>query len=122
MPVQTMETPIFNASAIEEISSVAGDQGQAFVSEMAQLFLDETAKSMKELRAATNRADWKAVVRVCHSLKSSAATLGLMRLSIACKELEVEARSGASSPRTAELKAAVFDQFEQAIPILRSLL
>ncbi len=117
-----VETLLFDDSAIEKIRDIAGDQGPAFVSEMAQLFLEETGKSIEDLRAASTRADWKSVARVSHSLKSSAATLGLMRLAAACRALEMEIRNTTGSEETPTLTAAVFDRFEESVPILRRLL
>lgn len=115
------ETPLFDPVAIAKLRAVAGDQGEIFVKEMAQLFTDETLKSLKELGRAGERGEWKLVTRAAHSLKSSAATLGLLRLSAACKALELDTRGGASSPQTAALIKAVFGQFEAAQPTLKSL-
>ena len=64
----------------------------------------------------------KSVARVSHSLKSSAATLGLMRLAAACRALEMEIRNTTGSEETPTLTAAVFDRFEESVPILRRLL
>ncbi len=121
MSGESAETPLFDPLAIEKLREVAGDQGKGFVAEMAQLFLDEATKSLDELRSGCDRDDWKRVTRIAHSLKSSSATLGLMRLSAACKALELDTRDATSSPRTATLAAAVFGEFEQAKATLSSL-
>jgi HPt (histidine-containing phosphotransfer) domain-containing protein len=122
MPANSVEALIFDPTAIEKIRAVAGDQGSTFVAEMAQLFLDEATKAIEDLRHASERSDWKAVARVSHSLKSSAATLGLMRLADACKALELDTKSATASPDTPGLVAGVLDRFESASPILRTLL
>jgi HPt (histidine-containing phosphotransfer) domain-containing protein len=121
MSSDTPETPIFDPEAIEKLRKVAGDQGSAFILEMAQLFIDETAKSVDELRKGCERADWKQVTRLSHSMKSSAATLGLMRLSSACKALEQDTKGATGSPHTAALAAAVLAEYDQAIPVLKGL-
>lgn len=121
MTSESVETPHFDPVAIEKLRSVAGDQGGSFVVEMATLFLDEATKSLDELKKARDLADWKTVARIAHSLKSSSATLGLMRLSAACKALELDARSGVSTPRTTALAAALLDEFEKARPTLKGL-
>ena len=107
--------------AIEKLRSVAGDQGGAFVAEIAQLFLDEATKSVDDLQVCRDQGNWKQVTRIAHSLKSSSATLGLMRLSAACKALELDTKGGDSSPRTGALTADLLEEFEQARPTLKSL-
>ena len=121
MPAPDDETPLFDPTAIDKLRKVAGDQGQTFVVEMAQLFIDETTKSLSEIRAGCERGDWKVVTRHAHSLKSSAATMGLMRLSSASRALEFQAKSAVRTTETDGLVAAVLSDFEQAIPILKGL-
>ena len=121
MTNEPAETPHFDPVAIDKLRAVAGDQGESFVKEMAQLFLDETTKSLAELGKASDQGEWKLVTRAAHSLKSSAATLGLLRLSAACKALELDTRAASSSPRTPELVRAVLDEFEAAKPALKRL-
>lgn len=121
MPKPVAKVPLFDPSAIEKLRRVAGDQGSSFVKEMAQLFLEETQKSLAELRRGSESGDWKQVTRLAHSLKSSAATFGLMRLSAACQELEMDTKGATSSDDTAGLVAAVFARFDDVIPTLKEL-
>jgi len=121
MSDESAEIPHFDPAAIASLRNVAGDQGAAFVAEMAQLFLDETSRSLSDLAKARDLGDWRLVSRISHSLKSSAATLGLMRFSAACKALELDTKAAISTPQTAKLAAAVFDTFEEAKPTLRDL-
>jgi HPt (histidine-containing phosphotransfer) domain-containing protein len=121
MPLTAAETPLFDPIAIDKLRRIAGDQGTTFVAEMAQLFLEETTRVLAELQSGCERDDWMAVSRIAHSVKSSAATLGLMRLSAACKALELDTRNATSSPETENHVADVMDQFKQAIPILKRL-
>lgn len=121
MADESAAIPHFDPVAIEKLRNVAGDQGAAFVMEMAQLFLDESTRSLEELAKARDQGDWKAVARVAHSLKSSAATLGLMRLSAACTALELDATAATPTPETSRLTAAVFEEFEKAKPTLKGL-
>jgi HPt (histidine-containing phosphotransfer) domain-containing protein len=121
MPPANTEPPLLDPTAIESLRKVAGDQGPSFVAEMAHLFEEEAVKALEELRNGCDRCDWKLVTRVAHSLKSSAATLGLMRLSLASQALEMDTRGGAASAETAALVEAVLDQFNQATPVLKTL-
>lgn len=121
MTPESAETPLFDPDAIDKLRAVAGEEGAGFVTELAQLFLEEATKSLDELRKGCESGEWKQVTRIAHSLKSSSATLGLMRLSAACKALELDTKGGAPSPRTGALTADLLEQFEQARPALKSL-
>ena len=121
MPPSLSEIPHVDSSAIETLRSVAGDGAPAFVAEMAQLFLEETRDALSRLKQASALGDWKLVNRIAHSLKSSAATLGVMRLSASCRALELETLTSTSGPRAMALVAAVLDDFEQARPSLQRL-
>ena len=126
MPFHVEETLLFDPVAIEKLREVGGDQDQGFVAEMALLFLEESGRMLAELRGACDGGDFKKVAQLSHSLKSSSATLGLMGLRNACVSLELNAldsKAGhnSSSPKTLALAAAVLNQFEQAIPLLKRL-
>lgn len=121
MSAEFPDIPRFDPAAIERLRQVGGDQGASFVAEMAQLFLEETTKSLVDLEGARERGEWSQVARIAHSLKSSAATLGLMRLSGVCQALEADSKAGASTPQTVPLIEAVRAEFEQARPTLLGL-
>jgi HPt (histidine-containing phosphotransfer) domain-containing protein len=119
---ETVDVPSFDPSAIEKLRKVAGDQSAAFIAEMAQLFIDETAKQVAELRRACDASDWKLVHRTAHSMKSSAATLGLMKLSDTCKSLESGTKDGASAAReTAVLVDLAASQYQESVGVLRAI-
>jgi HPt (histidine-containing phosphotransfer) domain-containing protein len=111
----------FDLTAIEKLRKVAGDQAPGFVAEMATLFLEEAAKQVAELRRAHDVKDWKIVSRTAHSLKSSAATLGLMQLSSTCRELEMRAKGGEPAADTEALVARAAAQYAASVPVLKSL-
>ncbi len=121
MPTEVLRAPVFDPTAIEKLRTVAGDQGSTFVAEMAELFLEETRKLLPELQAGCDGQDWKAVSRLAHSLKSSAATLGAMRLSAACRILELDTSNGEPKSDAAGLVAEVMRYFEEAEPVLKNL-
>ncbi|MBX7184399.1 MAG: Hpt domain-containing protein [Vicinamibacteria bacterium] len=113
--------PLFDPVAIEKLRAVAGDQGATFVAEMAQLFLHESANALEDLKEYRDQGDWKQVTRIAHSLKSSSATLGLMRLSAACRSLEIDTKGGAASPDTPRRVASLLDEFTRATPTIEGL-
>lgn len=121
MSYDAAETLEFDPIAIERLRAVAGDQGPTFVAEMAELFLGETRKTLDDLQAGCDEKDWKVVARLAHSLKSSSATLGAMRLSAVCRALELDTKDGTASPRTQDLVASVLKHFDDAAPTLQNL-
>ena len=121
MPSSSINPPLLDPAAVEKLRKVAGDLDPGFVAEMAQLFMLETGKSLIELKAACDRADAPMLMRLAHSLKSSAATLGLMKLARVCLILEMDTKDGETGPATQALVTAVCDQFEEARPVLIQL-
>jgi|JI10StandDraft_1071094.scaffolds.fasta_scaffold39467_3 HPt (histidine-containing phosphotransfer) domain-containing protein len=115
------DAPLFDPVAIEKLRQVAGEDDNTFVAEIAAVFLEEATQSIEGLKLGCETGDWQTVSRLAHSVKSSAATLGLMRLSDACKALEFDTRKAASSGDTSSLVAVVRDQFELALPTLKGL-
>lgn len=121
MSTKAEVAPVFDPNAIEKLRRVGGDEASIFIAEVAQLFLEETRKSLVELLRAAEGGDRERAGRIAHSLKSSAATLGMMRLSAACESLEAAAKAEGAHDSTVEAAAAVRDEFDHTVPILRSL-
>lgn len=121
MSIQASAAPVFDPGAIEKLRKVGGDEASIFIAEVAQLFLEETRKSLAELQRAADEGQRERAARIAHSLKSSAATLGLMRLSAACESLETTAKAAGDAASTAAAAGVVRDEFEHTVPILRSL-
>lgn len=121
MTTTASEAPLFDSSAIERLRKVAGDDDTTFVAEIAAVFVEEAAQSIDGLERGCEAGDWQTVSRLAHSVKSSAATLGLMRLSEACRALEFDTQKATASEGAPVLVARVRDQFEQALPTLKGL-
>lgn len=60
--------------------------------EMIELFLQTTSQHLHHLEAAIEKGDSRRVVETAHSIKGSAASLGLTRISGIAKGMEVNAR------------------------------
>ena len=87
------EAPILDRAVIDELrESVAGDD--AFVREVAETYLAEGPEHMSAMTAAAEAGDAAAIVRSAHTLKSSSAALGAMRLAQICREIEFAGREG----------------------------
>ena len=87
------ETPVLDDNVIAELrESVGGDD--AFVIDLAATYLAEGPEHLQALEDAVARGDVAAAVRPAHTLKSSSASLGAMRLSEISRGIEHAAREG----------------------------
>jgi HPt (histidine-containing phosphotransfer) domain-containing protein len=68
--------------------------GETLVQEIIDLFLADAPRRLAEARAAMQQGDVRTAMRAAHSLKSSAAQLGLDSLSSQCARIEQTAKTG----------------------------
>ncbi len=93
MPVPEPELPILDEATLSEVrESVEGDT--AFVGELITAYLADGTAHLAAIEAAVAAGDAAALVRPAHTLKSSSATVGAMRLSARARRLEEAGRSG----------------------------
>lgn len=76
----------------ELMASTGDDIG--FVRELIETYLADTPLQFEAMTVAVEADDAASLVRPAHTLKSSSATVGAMRLSSAARELEMAGRSG----------------------------
>ena len=99
------ETPILDDKVIAELrESVGGDD--AFVIDLATTYLAEGPEHLRALEDAVAAGDIAAAVRPAHTLKSSSASLGAMRLSEISRGIEHAAREGRSDGLAAAVEEA----------------
>lgn len=84
-------SPSIDVAALHRLR-LAG--GRELVEKMVALFLEHTPRRLAALREGTGRADWDLVERTAHSMKSSAAHLGLGELRARAELAESLARDG----------------------------
>ncbi len=87
------DVPILDQAVIAELrDSIGGDD--AFLAELVETYLTEGAELLEGLTAAAAAGDPAAIVRPAHTLKSTSATLGAMRLSSISRGIEDAGRAG----------------------------
>jgi len=64
------------------------------VAELAVIFFQDAVERLASLRRAIDSADAAGIENEAHSLKGSSASLGAMRISLLCGELEAKGRAG----------------------------
>jgi two-component system sensor histidine kinase/response regulator len=91
------DLPLVDDGVLVELLASTGDDPD-FVRELLETYLAETPEQLAAIGAALEADDADALVRPAHTLKSSSATLGAMRLSALARELEMAGRSGSLGP------------------------
>jgi HPt (histidine-containing phosphotransfer) domain-containing protein len=100
------DVPVFDERILTEVLETTGDD-IAFVRELVETYLADTPAQLAAMTTAVESDDADALVRPAHTLKSSSATVGAMRLSSLARELEMAGRTGS-------LEAAVRGRLEAA--------
>jgi HPt (histidine-containing phosphotransfer) domain-containing protein len=88
------ETPVLDASVLAELKATTGDD-PAFVRDLVETYLADVPVQLDGIESAIAASDADALIRPAHTLKSSSATLGAMRLADISRALEMTGRSGA---------------------------
>jgi HPt (histidine-containing phosphotransfer) domain-containing protein len=88
-------TPLLDLAVLDELrDSTGGDE--AFIVELVETYISEGAANLDGMIAAAAAGDPAAIVRPAHTLKSSSASLGAMRLSAICRGIEEAGREARS--------------------------
>lgn len=98
-------------------SSVEGDR--SFVVELIEAYLADGTTHVAEVEAAVADGDAGALVRPAHTLKSSSATVGAVRLAALARELEAAGRSGGLDASIADRVPRLREAWEEATAALR---
>jgi HPt (histidine-containing phosphotransfer) domain-containing protein len=93
------DVPILDDQILAEVMETTGDD-IGFVRDLVETYLADTPAQLEAMTAAIEADDADALVRPAHTLKSSSATVGAMRLSSVARELEMAGRSGTVEPAT----------------------
>lgn len=107
--------PVIDPEIIGELRAMLGDE----VDRLVDLFLEDTPRLIARLEAAAAEPDYQALRDTAHSLKSSSANLGALRLSAAARRVEAGARQGHLERPTVAV-ALIANEFERARAQLRS--
>ncbi len=85
---------VIDRSALANLRELQEEGEPDIVAEVGGLFLKHTPDKISAIEQATEKGDAKGLQIAAHSLKSSSAYVGAMRLSAMSKELEQMGRSG----------------------------
>jgi HPt (histidine-containing phosphotransfer) domain-containing protein len=102
------DAPILDQSVLAELRESVGDD-EEFIADLVATYVSEGEGHLSAMDAAADAADAAAIIRPAHTLKSSSAALGAMRLSQIAREIEMAGRAGDAadlSTRVADARAA----------------
>ena len=108
--------PILDAKVLVALASQHSG-GNALLMRVASVFKKDAGKQLESLQRAWATGDIDTATRAAHTLKSSSATLGAMRLSVHCHKLESALRTGehAQIERWTDEASASFDNTLRAL-------
>lgn len=72
---------VLNQEALHSIVEMFGEDDPSAILDLIDTFLEESTKQYEEMCAALAAGDWVKLHRMAHSLKSSSATFGAVRIS-----------------------------------------
>ncbi len=81
-------------NVLDSYHEIMGDEAENFVSDLIQSFLENTRGLFKQMNEAREKQDFTTFNRLTHTLKSSSASLGAMRLSELCRDMELGSKNG----------------------------
>ncbi len=97
--------PLVDRAVVDELlTSVMGDE--AFVRDLVETFAGEAEVHLGALAEAAERRDAAGAVRPAHTLKSSGAIIGAIRLSELCRAIEAAGRAGVADGLAEQSRAA----------------
>jgi PAS domain S-box-containing protein len=107
--------PTIEVSALNSLVAVMGSE----VADVLDVFFENAAKLMGEIRGAAESGDAALLKSAAHSLKSSSAMFGALALSALCKDLENLGRAGTAAGAGARL-AGLQAEYDRAMAALRT--
>ncbi len=84
---------MIDEAVLSELKASLGDD-DGVMKQLIDMYLTDAPKLVGNAKDALAKSDKEILARSAHSLKSTSATMGAMKVSVAAKELETLARAG----------------------------
>jgi len=85
--------PSIDPSILEGFLAAVGDEEGTIVTELVNIFLKDAPRLLNQMEQNFSEQDFETAQRAAHTLKSSAAHMGVMKLSSMSKEIEMMCRA-----------------------------
>jgi HPt (histidine-containing phosphotransfer) domain-containing protein len=110
--------PVIESEVLEGIVEVFGVEDPTAILDLIDTFLAESTKQCDDMQRALTMHDWTMLHRMAHSLKSSSATFGAMRLSQVAAHLEQLAKGSCANGDCASVLSALIVEHGMACAAL----
>lgn len=111
------ELPVLDPAWLERMLGARPD----FVRRLFEVFLADEPARVAAMAQAIDQGDLELLRHLAHSLKGASATLGMPRVSAACRELEFAARDGRTEGLT-QCQARVAREMETLYAEMRRVM
>jgi histidine phosphotransfer protein HptB len=85
--------PVIDSQALDNLRALNPDDNDAFLREIAGIFLEDTPLRIAELEQSLAVGDVPTFTRAAHSIKGSSSNLGALTLRAAAEHLEHQSKS-----------------------------
>ena len=104
--------PILKQSVIDELLTLGGEEGPAFLTSVLEQFLQDAPTHLDRIHQAFNQGDPDTLMKISHTLKGSARNIGANRLGDRCYQLELKGRAG-DSDGIEDLLTVLMDEWQE---------
>ena len=111
---------VLHSEALESLRALERQGSPGVVRRSVAFYLEDAPPLLRTIRDAVGRADADALRRAAHSLKSSSANLGAVRLARLCQELEQIGATGSVDGVAATLAADTTVEFDKVSSTLQA--
>ncbi len=119
-PARRDPTTLLDAGALAGLRELDPQGRNGLLERVVKAFQDSLARLAPQLRSAMAAGEVKGIRHVAHTLKSSSASIGALRLAALCAELEAAVRSDALDGLQARVDG-VCTEIENVKPALETL-
>ncbi len=112
---------VLDAKALQALQAMFGDNADLILKEMIDCYLEDAPQYLRAIAQAIADNDATKLHHASHTLKSTSATLGAIKLSNLCKELETLSRNGHTGDGASKLPQleAQYEQAKAALQLVR---
>jgi two-component system, sensor histidine kinase and response regulator len=85
--------PVLDLAVLAELRTATGDDDE-FIADLIATYVGEGSEHIRAMADAISAGDVAGLVRPAHTLKSSSASIGALRLAAMCRGIEEGGREG----------------------------
>ena len=111
-----------NMAVIEELLSLTDDGDKSLLTDLIQMFLEDSPSKLAMIRAGLTSGDVEQIEKAAHSMKGSAGNLGATNVQEICDRLQHVSRGSMPETEISMLVQQLEAPYANAVRELRELL